>query len=164
MIQSVKKVLAAQYEATYWMLHDCIEKCPPSVWNKKVAKYPFWQVAYHALCFGDLTARSSKEWKPHPKLHPKGVAELREEYPSRRFSKGELLEYVEICREKARAGIKAETVRSLASKAGFSWYDVSRLELHVISLRHIQHHTGQLGALLRKHGKKPGWCGSGWKI
>jgi hypothetical protein len=39
---------------------------------------------------------------------------------------------------------------SLAGPSGIKFRKCPRLELHVYNLRHIQHHTGQLSAFLRR--------------
>ncbi len=163
MIEFVKQGITAQFEATLWMLRDCIEKCPDEHWEGSIAKYAFWNVAYHALCFGDLYLSSHEsQWTPRA-IHPKGIEELREEYPSRRFERAELLEYTDFCRAKAIDRVGAETAQTFAGASGFYWYKVNRLEMHFINIRHIQHHTGQLSAFLRRHGYEPRWLGSGWK-
>jgi len=33
---------------------------------------------------------------------------------------------------------------SLNEQSGFEWYAFSRLELHLMNIRHIQHHTAEL--------------------
>lgn len=47
-----------------------------------------------------------------------------------------------------------EAVASLPLEAasGFDWYPFSRLELHLNTIRHIQHHTGQIIERVRSHG------------
>jgi hypothetical protein len=163
MIDLVKKALAAQYEATLWMYGDCLDKCTPELWDAKVARWPFWNVAYHTLCFADLYMSPREEaWVPR-EIHPKGMEELREEYPSRKFERVELLEYLGYCRAKALDSVGTETAETLAGPSGFAWYKVNRLEMHFVNIRHIQHHTGQLSALLRRSAIEPKWCGSGWK-
>lgn len=158
MIDLVKKMLVGQYEGGLAMLEDCVRKCPDEHWDMPIAKYPFWHVVYHTLCYVDLyCAKSNKSWRPDQVLHPKGRTELREEYPSRRFTREELLGYIELCREKSRASVASETARSLAGPSGFSWMKFSRGEAHVYNIRHLQHHVGQLGALLRRVDGKPVW-------
>ena len=163
MIDMVKQALTRQYEATLWMLKDCLEKCPAEKWEGAIGTWPFWNVAYHTLCFADLYLSPREEdWVPRA-IHPKGMEELREEYPSRKFEIAELVEYADFCRGKAIEGVGAETEATLAGASGFKWYKVNRLELHFINIRHVQHHTGQLSAFLRRCELKPRWCGSGWK-
>jgi hypothetical protein len=172
MTDRLKPILLSQFEAALCMLDDCIRKCPPGHWDgpaptHTIAKYPFWLVAYHTLCFVDCyLAPSNEAWQPHPDLHPAGRAELEEEYPSRVFSQDELIRYADICRGKLRAvlgeGPAAETAETLTHPSGFSWLPFSRAELHLYNIRHIQHHTGQLGAYLRRLGVELRWVKTGW--
>lgn len=162
----MKPILRSQFEAAFAMLVDCIEKCPEASWDGTIAKYPFWHAAYHTLCFVDVyLERSDEAWLPHAEFHPKGRQELDDEYPSRRFSREELLAYAAFCREKiARVpgnGVGAETEESLSGPSGFPWLPFSRAELHVYNTRHIQHHAGQLGAFLRRAGVELKWVKRG---
>lgn len=151
-------VVLGQFEAALDMMAHAVHRCPAKHWNGIIGSYPFWQVAYHALCFVDLYAAPSLEaWQPDPTLHPKGLAELRSERPSRRFSKKEILGYVETCNGKVRAALAAETPRTFARPSGFSWVPVNRAELPIYSLRHLQHHVGQLTAFLRREKVATRW-------
>ena len=165
MIELFKQSLASQFEAGLCMTDDCLRRCPDAHWDGLVAKYPFWQVAYHTLCFVDLYLSPGKETFALRDLHPQGWREFDDEYPSRRFARGELLDYVAICRRKAGETIAAETVESLMGPSGFSWLKFARAEAHLYNLRHLQHHAGQLGAYLRRADPsiEPRWIGAGWK-
>lgn len=146
------------------MMDDCIQRCPEEHWDGLVAKYPFWMVAYHTLCFVDLYLSPGQDaFQLRPEFHPRGWEEFEGEFPSRRFSKGEILRYLQVCLEKARTTFAAETEESLTGPTGHERRNFSRHELHVYSLRHIQHHTGQLSAFVRKVGGDPKWIGSGWR-
>ncbi len=169
--QTLKPILLAQFEAALAMLRQCLERCPPEHWDGLIAKYPFWMVAYHTLCFDDCyLAPSDAAWVPSTGpggFHPAGRAELEEEYPSRRFERDELLRYADFVRDRLRRvlgeGTEGETAGSLAGPSGFPWLPFTRAELHLYNLRHIQHHTGQLTAFLRRVGVETGWVKSGWK-
>lgn len=158
--------LRAQQEAALAMLAACIERCPDEQWDSPIAKYPFWHVAYHTLCFVDCYLSPSDEaFETRPEFHPAGRAELEAEYPSRRMTRGELLKYAEFCREKVRRvlgeGPGGETEGSLSSASGFPWLAFNRLELHMYNMRHIQHHAGQLSAFLRRLGVETRWVKAG---
>lgn len=163
------KPLASQFHGALSMLSECLAKCPADHWDAKIAHYSFWQVAYHTLCFVDCyLARSDAEWAPRQDptapgggLHPKGRAELDEEFPSRRFEKDELLRYVEICRDLVDEALGRETEQTLEGPSGFPHLPFSRFELHLYNLRHVQHHTGQLTASLRRVGVETKWCKAG---
>lgn len=163
---------AAEFAACVWsqfgaaidMLEACILACPDEHWDDLVAKYPFWHVVYHTLCFVDVyLCPTNDDWVPETGpagLHPLGRVELDEEYPSRRFSRDEMLRYMGLCRAKLEAQMKRETADVLGGPSGFGHLPFSRAELHVYSVRHVQHHTGQLGACLRRAGVDTRWVKS----
>src|SRR3954463_3327328 len=165
MIELWKRSTLSQFEAALRMFDDCVRKCPEAHWDALVAKYPFWQVAYHTLCFVDLYLTKNNDSFAFRDLHPARELELTAEYPSRRFEKSEIERYVTICREKAAVEIGAETELTLAGTSGFDWLKFPRAEMHLYNMRHIMHHTGQLGACLRRlnAGIDPHWVGSGWR-
>lgn len=158
-----RQIITGQFEAALAMMADCVEQCPDEHWDDKIAKYPFWLVAYHTLCFVDLyLSPDEKAFKPRADLHPAGWSEYDDEYPSRRFDKSEITRYLTICREKASEILAAETPASLEGPSGHSRLAFSRGELHIYNTRHIMHHTGQLSAVLRKLDRNPRWVKSGW--
>ncbi|MCK6475348.1 MAG: DinB family protein [Phycisphaerales bacterium] len=168
------QILRSQFEAALAMLNECIVKCPAEHWSDehdascRVAKYPVWMVVYHTLCFVDCYLSPSNEtWEPTPRFHPKGRQELEDEYPSRAFSREEMLDYMTYCRAKiARVlgdGPDAETNDSLGEPSGFSWLPFTRAELHIYSTRHVAHHAGQVAAYLRRSGVELAWVKAGWK-
>ncbi len=166
---TLERIVVRQMDASLAMLRECVRNCPPEKWDAAVGTWPFWQVAYHVLCYADLyTARSAKQWEADREgsrgrapLHPRGREEMRAERPSRRFEPGELERYVGIVRTKVRAAIRAETPKSLGGPSGFSWVPGCRAELYVYNVRHVQHHVGQLTAFLWKHGVKTRWVMAG---
>lgn len=159
-----KNATMGQFSAALAMLGETIEKCPDASWEAPVGKYPFWMVAYHTLCYADVyLSKDDASWAPQTGpggVHPAGRGELEEEYPSRKFERAELLEYLEFCRRKLAEEMAAETEATLAGPSGFPRLKFSRAELHLYNLRHIQHHTGQLSALLRRCGVDTGWVKS----
>ena len=165
MLELWKDSTLKQFEAALCMFNDCVRKCPDAHWDKLVAKYPFWQVAYHTLCFVDLYLTKDVASFTYRDLHPAGQREFDDEYPSRRFERAEIERYVHICREKAANCIGCETEQTLAGPSGFPWLKFPRAQVHVYNTRHIMHHTGQLGACLRRidPALDPMWVGSGWK-
>lgn len=168
---TIKPIIASQLLASLAMMNQCVQQCPPELWDnseRTVAKYPFWLVAYHTLCYLDLYLSPGKEvYELRPEFHPGGWQEFDDEYPSRTFSQQELLAYIQICREKIATvlgdGPNSETAASLAGPSGFSRLQFTRTELHLYNLRHLQHHTGQLTAFLRRGGVETSWVKAGWK-
>jgi hypothetical protein len=157
-------IIRSQFEAALSMLDECIRACPDQHWDGIIGKYPFWMVAYHTLCFVDLYLEPSEtNFKTHPTLHPKGMQEFDDEYPSCRFTKPDLIQYSELCRDKLARQLAADTPESLAAPSGHTRRDFSRAELHLYSMRHVMHHTGQLSAFLRRVNIDTHWAKSGWR-
>ncbi len=167
MIDYLKAVLAGQFEAALAMLHDCIEACPPEHWEGMIASISFRQVAYHTLFFVDAYLSANEDAFTLRELHVRGGDE-REPWPSVGLSKPDTLAYLKICRAKLAETLAGETQASLQGPSGFARRKFSRGELYIYNLRHVQHHTGQLSAYLRRLGAEfqsremlP-WIGSGW--
>lgn len=171
---AVTAALASQLGACLAMIDQCLAACPDDLWDaappRVVGSYPFWMVAYHTLCFVDCyLSPGSAAFAPRtrgenamPPLHPRGLAELEDEFPSRRFERAELRRYVAICAEKVRGTLASETRASLAGASGFSWLAMPRLEAHLYNLRHASHQAGQLTAFLRRFGVETAWVKAGF--
>jgi uncharacterized damage-inducible protein DinB len=157
------RALLGQFEASLAMLDRCVRGCPPEHWDALIAKYPYWLVAYHTLyCTEGYLAPTEHDWQPHPRFHPGGRSDIDDEYPSRRFTQCVLRAYAQHVLALARSALSAETDSSLAGPSGFSRLTFSRAELHLYNLRHVQHHTGQLGAFLHRNRVSAPWVKTGW--
>jgi hypothetical protein len=126
-------------------------------------------VAYHTLFFVDYYLSPTEETFVLRELHDLGGDERIDGPPSAGLPKDETLAYLALCRTKAIETLASETAETFAGPSGFSRRTFSRGELHIYNLRHIQHHTGQLSAYLRRvdpslsdHQALP-WIGSGWR-
>ncbi len=167
MTEYVKAIVTAQFEAALCMLRNCIQACPPEHWESKVANGTFRWVAYHTLFWLDLYLSPGDEDDFELRdLHRRGGDERVEAAAG--LSREETLEYVEICRRKLLETLAAETAESLQARCGISMRKFSRGELHLYNFRHVQHHAGQLSALLRRVDPSLGqrdlpWIGSGWR-
>src|SRR3989454_1227733 len=54
MLDTFKELIANQFDGAFSMLNACIDKCPETVWNSRVANYLFCQVAFHTLFWADF--------------------------------------------------------------------------------------------------------------
>ncbi len=168
MIEYVRKMLVAEFEAALAMLSHCIEACPEDHCNDKIGNATFRWNAYHALFFLDLYLSPSEHDFTPREFHLLGGDE-REDRLSEGLTKQDTLAYVELCRQKILPAIAAETPESLEGGSGFSWYSITRGEFHLNNIRHVQHHTGQLSGYLRRIGvaeannKSLPWIGAGWR-
>lgn len=159
----LKAILESQFAAAWRMFINCVELCPESHWDEPVAKYPFWLVAYHTLyCTDGYLERHENDFKLDPRFHPGGAADIEGEYPSKQFTQAELLVYAAHCTEKAKRIFAKETPESLAGDCGFARRKMCRAELYIYNTRHVEHHTGQLSAVVRRAGADPKWVSRGW--
>jgi len=162
MIEYVKTTLTGQFEASLCMLNGCVKACPQEHWEGKIAKATFRQVAYHTLFYVDVYLSTDEAAFSLRDLHQRGGDERRPVI-SIGLNKDETLKYLKICRQKMLDTLAAETAESLQGRSGFSRVPISRGKLHVYNLRHVQHHTGQLSAYLRKKRIAAPWVKTGWQ-
>ena len=168
MVEQIKRILTAQFDAALCMLNQCAAACRPKDWEGKIANDTFRYVAYHTLFFADLYLTADENAFVLRDLHHLGGDE-RGHGLSPGLPKDQLLAYVPIVRQKTIEIIAAETPESLDGPSGFAYRKFSRAELHLYNIRHIHHHVGQLSAYLRRvdanlaNPQALPWIGSGWK-
>jgi uncharacterized damage-inducible protein DinB len=128
-----KSFLWPQFGACLDMLENAMHACPDALWTGS----RFWHITYHTLFFLDLFLSESAEnfAPPEPftlsELDPSGLL------PDRTYTKEELQMYLDHCRQKSRAAIESLTGE--------------RADLFLHTMRHIQHHAGQLNLMLHQH-------------
>jgi hypothetical protein len=168
---TLKTLLANQYEASLCTLNFCVDRCPESSWNAKVANLLFCQAVFHTLIFADyyLGDGDKKAFREQP-FHRENreffadYEEFEDRVQVMCYTKDGIRKYLNHCREKATRKIASETAESLSAPCGFPRRTFSRAELHVYNIRHIQHHAAQLGLRLRlDHAVDIPWVGTGWK-
>jgi phytoene dehydrogenase-like protein len=154
----------SQLGASIDMLENAIRACPEDLWSNPSERpewnsndvVGFWYVVFHTLFFLDLYMSDSLEAfvPPAPftldEMDPAGLL------PDRPYTKEELLKYLEYSRAKARTAIQNLTEEQARHQSGFQ--KLSRAELMLDLIRHVQHHAGQLNLLLRRHtASAPRW-------
>jgi 8-oxo-dGTP pyrophosphatase MutT (NUDIX family) len=139
-------------------LDDVLDICPDSVWAASAEEPWFWYMAFHVTFFldYDLAERADAFSPPAPftlaELDPAGVL------PDRVYAKSEVRAYLAYCREKVRARSIGSSTTWLQSHHVYCNFEGSGFEMLLYSMRHVQHHTAQLVALLRRHGiAAPRW-------
>lgn len=154
----IRDALKGQYHAAYRMLRECVEVCPPELWEAGEFPRFFWKIAYHAAFFGHLyMGQNEGAFRPFRK-HSDRAWELWAEdaQPMEALTKEDILEYIDEIR-----GIINETVDGLdldTSDCGFPWYkNITKLEHEILSVRHIQGHVGQLSERLFAAGIDTSW-------
>lgn len=98
MNNSINEAIWKQFGAGLEMLENAILKCPVEHWNTETK---FWYNAYHCIFWTDyyLTVEPSTFAPPLPfdfsEFDPSGIL------PNTVYSKKELLDYLQYCKEKA---------------------------------------------------------------
>ncbi len=144
MESTIKTEIWSQYGAALDMLENALDKCPDTLWDDE---NKFWYNAYHCIFFTDydLSTDPGNFHPPEPytmsEMDPSGVM------PERTYTKDELISYVHFCREKCRNLIKQD-IFNMRWNNGRRNYSMTEHLMH--SMRHVQHHTGQLNMMLGK--------------
>ncbi len=161
---AIQSILKSQYHAALAMLRQMIEDCPDDLWVSRDYRNRYWHIAYHTLYFTHMYLQPRLEdfrpWEHHQTgIHnmedvpPEEIIDL-EELPHRPpqtgepYTKAQLLEYWRMCDRMVDRCVDALDLES--PTCGFDWYKIPKLEHQIVSIRHIQHHTAQLGERLRK--------------
>lgn len=142
-------VIRSQYWATLAMLQQAIEKCPDALWNQADDNAKFWHIAYHGLFYTHLylhtTAAAFKPWTKHRAeyefMGPIPWQGGRLPQIGEPYQKAELLDFMALCRQSIDATVPT---LDLAAPSGFDWLPMTKFELQLYSIRHLQQHTGEL--------------------
>jgi hypothetical protein len=150
----IRESIARQYRASLAMLGNAIEVCPAGLWFDTAYTNKFWHIAYHAVFYTHFYLHPAeadfRPWVNHRRdsqfLGPRPWAPNEPVQPVAPYEKEDVLRYHEHCRAEMEARVPA---LDLAAPSGFSWLPFQKLELQFYNIRHLQHHTGQLGDRLR---------------
>lgn len=144
-------ILESQYRAALQTLCTVIRKTPEELWNDADYDNPNWQIAYHILWsvkfYLSANPESFQSWS-HAIVGAESLGGSKDwENPDNGVvvegyhTQEELLAFIDDIENKLLQAIKS---LPLEEYSGFVWYPYSRMELHINTIRHIQHHTAQL--------------------
>lgn len=146
----------SQFGAAVDFLDDSIRACPDNLWTTQLWPTPdaphafsqFWYVAYHTLFWLDCYLTGTEEG-----FLPPSQFLLIEQYqwgpmPERIYGKEELLEYLDVCRQRCKTTIDALTDERAREMCYFGWGECTFLELLLYTMRHVQGHAAEMSLLL----------------
>ncbi|QDV48680.1 DinB family protein [Gimesia fumaroli] len=163
MLEYIKTSITGQFEAALSMLNECIQSCPPDRWENRIANMEFGHVAYHTLCYVDLYLSPDNDSFQLREFHNEFNENWFKPKTNHPITQALVSDYLQACLQKMRETIAAENEASLKQSAGFYWLSqLTRGELHIYNLRHVQHHAGQLSAYLRRINVDTRWNSTGW--
>ena len=151
---STKQAIWNQLGASLDMLENAIRMCSDEHWDT----FEFWHNAYHCIFWTDyyLTIEPSDFIPPEP--FDLSEFDPTRSLPERLFTKRELVNYLEHCRQKAKQLITELTDETFEKRWINDYKNYSLLEILLYNLRHVQHHSTQLNLLLRqKINNAPPW-------
>lgn len=164
---AITNILASQYKAGLGMLRNVIEKTPDDQWNTEEYSNPNWKIAYHILYFTKLYLGAGYESFVAFANAIEGAESLggAQDWENTEagvvvdgvHTKEELLSYIDELESSLQQSI---ATLPLDADSGFEWYPYTRMELHINTIRHIQHHTAQVIERL----KIKGISGFTWRI
>ena len=161
MLVTFRQSLWNQFGASIDSLYDAIALWPEECWHTDKR---FFYSAYHALLFLDyyLSIPPTDFSSPFPftLTSPSDIPvnAIDDLVPDKIYSKNELSEYLDFCRQKCHKVISALTEENMIAR----WIDTSDdigardtfnftvFEILLYNMRHVQHHTAQLSMLLRQ--------------
>ena len=155
---TLKSIVWHQFGAAIDMLDNAIVVCPDPLWGDRSRRPEYWYLVFHTLFFLDLylSPPGGDFAPPAPftldELDPAAAP------PDRPYTKDELLAYLRHGRRKCQSTLAALTDAQASERCRFGWGEVSRLELLLYNMRHVQHHAAQMNLVLRQAaGFAPGW-------
>ncbi len=170
MHDTIKQLLANQYEAALCALSFPVNECPTDQWHQPVANHKFCQAAFHALINTDMFLNGRIETQKAQPFHVENAdifrdyEEFEDRIPVLTYEMEFITQYLAHCRAKAAQTIADETAESLVADAPFAHLPFSRTEMHLHTIRHLQHHAAQLSLKLRQTGDPNiPWAKSGWR-
>lgn len=160
-----RAALWGQFGAAIDMLENALVACPDELLVDRSRRPEIWYLVYHTLFFIDYYLDPAPaDFQPAP-FDSHGLAELlpadEAPPPERAYTKEELRGYLQHCRGKCRTRIEALTDEEAGRPCAVEWLRALSVgELHLYTLRHVQHHAAQVNLLLRQTtDSAPGWVG-----
>lgn len=166
--QAVRSALLGQYRAALETLEQCIGMCDEDTWSAPHPDTAVNQVVFHTLFFADLYLgfgesgfRDQPFHRDNPQLF-QDYEDFEDRVQRNFYSREGCRAYLEYCYSKVNTTLEGEDAAVLSGDCGFPYRKLTRIELHIYNIRHIQHHAAQLGLRNQLHGGDPlRWVGKG---
>ena len=134
------------------MMEKLIEQAPDSIWNEQKGGFVFWQQILHALTGSKFWLRTEKSDFDEPFADRKVFPEL-DGKPENNLTRDELRSLFDEVKSSFEAYTADPSPDSLFEPCPL--YDrITRLDVLLGQLRHMQHHIGCCNAILRDNGEK----------
>ncbi|MFW9993836.1 MAG: DinB family protein [Candidatus Odinarchaeota archaeon] len=149
--QRTNNILLKQFNCSWNMLREAIDKVPQDLWAKVAVEWSFSWVVYHIIESADFYCRNTPEgmeWGKRAGIERGKDSESVVSEKKSGITKEILIIYLDEIKEKLSRVLGATTDSELLTRDGFTWFD-SVLEKFLYLLRHNMHHVGELNKTLR---------------
>jgi hypothetical protein len=156
----LRSALISQYHAALEMLRQTVAQCPDSLWLSTTLRNQFWRVAYHALFYTHMYVQPTHtDFVRWPKHRDEVESTPEVERPNAApYHQQDILDYLEFCVAEVQTRVAK---MDFTADSGFPWYQCNKLEMQIISIRHLQLHAGELSEQLSdKTGIEIKWVGT----
>ena len=139
----MKAFIVSQYEAALQMLRECVQQYEEELWlDHSRFTNAAWHITYHTIFFANIYASPAEKRIQHWPEQTDHYQNLGPDHrPERTYTTSEMLAYLDFVSERIPGYL--EEFDADAECWPF-WYEMNQLEFQLSSLRHIQHHVGQL--------------------
>lgn len=149
---SLQTTLWRQFGAAIDTLENVIKACPEPLWSDQTRYHQFWYWAYHTIFWLDLymsECESEEQFRPPA---PFTLSELDDSglMPDRVYTQAELLDYLTYSRHRCKESIARLSDETACNAVAPMRPQLTQLELHMYTMRHVQHHAAQLNLVLRQ--------------
>jgi len=160
--------ISSQMLAGIYTLKDCIDRCPENEWHEKHNDYPFSQVVFHVLFDCDLNLSSDIMELKKQEFHQinKNIfddyEELEEKSRIHLYEREFIRRYYKYCVEKIKQVIELKNSDDLLIPNSDIYKNMTKSERYINAIRHIQHHSAQLGLRIQYiNGQEMDWISKG---
>jgi DinB superfamily len=155
--ETINESIWSQFGASLDMLENAIKMCPNDLWDTPT---DFWYQSYHCVFWTDYYLSLEPDSFVPPKPFTFSEFDLSGIKPDRTYTKTEVLDYLQHCREKAFKMISELSSEQLLKRWINEYKDYTLLEILLYNMRHVQHHAAKLNMCLReKFDNAPNWVG-----
>ena len=144
---TIGEVMARQYDRVWGSFRDAISKFSDAQWRTSDCDWltPI-RLAYHVVETAEFYSRESPKSAKETLNWDEGPVE-------QLLAQQQLLEYIDRVQPMVREWLMCcDDKTFLSPEIEFPWTGETRLDHAVYSLRHMQHHLGQINAELRRRG------------
>jgi uncharacterized damage-inducible protein DinB len=143
-------------------LNQCINNCSDKEWQKPHNDAPFSQVIFHTLFYTDYYLSPNENEFKSQLFHEqnpgifRNYEELEYRKPEQLYTKEEIKLYMNYCYNKINEYFDKLDDTALIKECGHR--NMKSIELLIYIIRHIQHHSAQLGLRIQQiTGKELEW-------